>query len=60
MSAAPSAMPAPTRDRADVPDGYTPEADAWSGPDGGGLRVLTPARVRAWFSLPTDATRFRW
>ncbi|WP_206446945.1 pyridoxamine 5'-phosphate oxidase family protein [Agrococcus sp. KRD186] len=41
-------------------DGYAPEADAWSGDDGGGLRVLTPSRVLAWFSFPTDVTRFRW
>ncbi len=38
--------------------GYRPEADAWAGEDGGGLRVLTPRRALAWFSFPTDATRF--
>jgi hypothetical protein len=38
--------------------GYSPQADAWSGEDGGGLRVLTPRRALAWFSFPTDATRF--
>lgn len=41
-------------------DGYSPAADAWSGEDGGGLRVLTPHRAMAWFSFPTDATRFRF
>ena len=38
--------------------GYRPEADSWSGPEGGGLRVMTPARALAWFSFPTDMTRF--
>jgi nitroimidazol reductase NimA-like FMN-containing flavoprotein (pyridoxamine 5'-phosphate oxidase superfamily) len=38
--------------------GYRPAADAWDGEDGGGLRVLTPRRALAWFSFPTDATRF--
>ncbi|WP_347757079.1 pyridoxamine 5'-phosphate oxidase family protein [Agrococcus sp. ProA11] len=41
-------------------DGYAPAADAWSGDDGGGLRVLTPSRALAWFRFPQDATRFRW
>lgn len=41
-------------------DGYAPKADAWSAPDGGGLRVITPSRVLAWFAFPTDVTRFRW
>lgn len=41
-------------------DGYAPAADAWSGPDGGGLRVITPERVLAWFDFPKDVTRFRW
>jgi len=40
--------------------GYCPAADAWAGEDGGGLRVLTPHRALAWFSFPTDATRFRF
>lgn len=40
--------------------GYRPGPDAWSGEDGGGLRVLTPQRALAWFSFPTDATRFRF
>lgn len=40
--------------------GYHPEADAWAGEDGGGLRVFTPRRALAWFSFPTDATRFRF
>jgi hypothetical protein len=38
--------------------GYSPGADAWSGEDGGGLRVLVPHRELAWFSFPKDATRF--
>lgn len=38
--------------------GYAPEPDAWAGQDGGGLRVVTPRRVMAWFSFPTDCTRF--
>lgn len=38
--------------------GYAPEPDAWSGPYGGGLRVITPHRVMAWFQFPTDCTRF--
>ena len=38
--------------------GYTPHADAWAGADGGGLRVITPQRVMAWFSFPSDCTRF--
>ncbi|MFI7586715.1 pyridoxamine 5'-phosphate oxidase family protein [Spongisporangium articulatum] len=38
--------------------GYSPAADAWSGEGGGGLRVITPHRALAWFSFPTDATRF--
>jgi len=42
------------------PFGYRPAADAWSGEDGGGLRVLTPRRALAWFAFPTDATRFRF
>lgn len=41
-------------------DGYAPDADAWSGDDGGGLRVITPRRVLAWFAFPHDVTRFRW
>jgi hypothetical protein len=40
--------------------GYRPEADAWAGEDGGGLRVLTPRRALAWFTFPTDATRFHF
>lgn len=38
--------------------GYSPAADSWSGPDGGGLRVVVPHRVLAWFDFPTDCTRF--
>lgn len=39
-------------------DGYSPGPDSWSGPDGGGLRVITPHRVLAWFDFPKDCTRF--
>lgn len=38
--------------------GYTPEPTSWEGEDGGGLRVITPHRALAWFSFPTDCTRF--
>ncbi len=38
--------------------GYSPGPDAWAGEDGGGLRVLKPVTALAWFSFPTDATRF--
>ena len=41
-------------------DGYAPGADAWAGPDGGGLRVLTPLLALAWNTFPSDATRFRF
>jgi nitroimidazol reductase NimA-like FMN-containing flavoprotein (pyridoxamine 5'-phosphate oxidase superfamily) len=40
--------------------GYEPTAESWAGEDGGGLRVLTPRSAMAWFSFPTDATRFRF
>lgn len=40
--------------------GYRPGADSWDRQDGGGLRVLTPRRALAWFTFPTDATRFRF
>jgi hypothetical protein len=39
-------------------DGYSPAPDAWSGKQGGGLRVFTPVSGIAWFAFPTDATRF--
>lgn len=39
-------------------DGYSPGHDSWSGEDGGGLRVITPHRVLAWFEFPRDCTRF--
>jgi len=42
------------------PYSYAPEADAWAGEDGGGLRVITPSRALAWFSFPKDCTRFRF
>jgi hypothetical protein len=35
---------------------YEPAADSWA--DGGGLRVIIPRRALAWFSFPTDCTRF--
>lgn len=38
--------------------GYSPGPDSWSGKDGGGLRVITPHRAMAWFTFPTDCTRF--
>lgn len=41
-------------------DGYAPGADAWAGADGGGLRVIMPARALAWFAFPGDCTRFRF
>lgn len=40
--------------------GYAPGPEAWSGEDGGGLRVITPRRVLAWFDFPQDCTRFRF
>lgn len=40
--------------------GYAPGPDSWSGPEGGGLRVITPHRALAWFAFPTDCTRFRF
>lgn len=39
-------------------DGYSPDADSWAGPDGGGLRFITPHQVLAWFDFPKDCTRF--
>ncbi|MGO1974149.1 MAG: pyridoxamine 5'-phosphate oxidase family protein [Propionibacteriaceae bacterium] len=38
--------------------GYEPGPDSWAGEEGGGLRVFTPASAMAWFTFPTDATRF--
>ncbi len=38
--------------------GYAPGPEAWV--NGGGLMVLTPVRAMAWFSFPTDCTRFRF
>jgi hypothetical protein len=37
---------------------YAPEPGSWAGDDGGGLRVIVPARALAWFSFPSDCTRF--
>lgn len=39
-------------------DGYEPASDSWAAEHGGGLRVFTPVTALAWFSFPTDATRF--
>ena len=39
-------------------DDYAPGPDSWSGEDGGGLRMITPHRVLAWFAFPRDCTRF--
>lgn len=41
-------------------DGYTPEPDAWSGTDAGGLVVFTPNKGLAWYDFPNDLTRFRF
>jgi nitroimidazol reductase NimA-like FMN-containing flavoprotein (pyridoxamine 5'-phosphate oxidase superfamily) len=38
--------------------GYSPGPDSWSGEHGGGLRVVAPRKALAWFSFPTDCTRF--
>jgi hypothetical protein len=40
--------------------GYAPAADAWEGPDAGGLCRFSPRKGLAWTSFPTDTTRFRW
>ncbi len=40
--------------------GYRPTAEAWSGPDAGGLGVFTPLKVLAWFDFPHDVTRLRF
>lgn len=37
---------------------YAPGPDSWAGEDGGGLRVIVPRRVLAWFAFPADCTRF--
>jgi len=37
---------------------YAPEPDAWADENGGGLRVIVPVRALAWFSFPSDCTRF--
>ena len=39
---------------------YTPEPDAWSGEDGGGMAVFMPRRGFAWSVFPDDVTRYRW
>lgn len=38
--------------------GYAPGPDSWADASGGGLRVISPKRALAWFSFPTDCTRF--
>ncbi len=40
--------------------GYEPEANAWSGPDAGGLVVFRPEKALAWFDFPKDVSRFRF
>lgn len=40
--------------------GYAPAADAWEGPQAGGLRSVTPLKAMAWFDFPKDVTRFRF
>jgi hypothetical protein len=40
--------------------GYTPEADAWSGSEAGGMMIFTPVKALAWNEFPTDLTRFRF
>ncbi len=40
--------------------GYAPAADAWEGPDAGGLLVFSPRKALAWFDFPADMTRFRF
>jgi len=40
--------------------GYLPEPDAWSGPEAGGMLVLTPQKAMAWRDFPVDVTRFRF
>jgi len=40
--------------------GYEPAADAWSGPDAGGLAIFSPSKALAWNSFPVDLTRFRF
>ena len=40
--------------------GYSPEPDAWEGPDAGGLRVFTAVKAMAWFESQIDVTRFRF
>ncbi len=37
---------------------YAPGPDSWAGEEGGGLRVIVPARAMAWFAFPSDCTRF--
>lgn len=40
--------------------GYSPEPDAWEGPDAGGLLTFTPHKALAWFAFPSDVSRFRF
>jgi hypothetical protein len=39
--------------------GYSPEPDAWEGPEAGGLCCFVPEKALAWFDFPNDVTRFR-
>lgn len=38
--------------------GYAPGPEGWEGDNGAGLFVFTPHKALAWFSFPTDCTRF--
>ena len=38
--------------------GYSPEPDAWSRGDAGGLVVFRPHKAMAWFDFPGDVSRF--
>lgn len=40
--------------------GYSPETDAWSDDEAGGLMRFAPAKALVWFSFPTDLTRFHF
>lgn len=40
--------------------GYIPEEGSWSDPEAGGLHVFTPAKALAWFSFPSDVSRYRF
>ncbi|MDA3040915.1 MAG: pyridoxamine 5'-phosphate oxidase family protein [Actinomycetota bacterium] len=40
--------------------GYSPDADPWSDDEAGGLMRFNSAKALAWFSFPTDLTRFHF